>query len=504
MITNQSNRIVNLSHLLLSKIINYLDDNIDRIVFTLVCKRWYNDRHRYLSFKTDHINIINDKHKNNMNLNSYKSIYIDSINRKNDYHLYISKYNRRNAEYYMNSQEQLLQMNEIPPNVNTISIGSDVKELEEIYQLISRSNVTTMENCKTLRYRLPENLTSLSFSIDFKDPLFPGYLPPHLKSLKYQNVIFHSKHTIKPGALPNTLEYLFFNQSVQNPFEPGVLPSSLKFLSLLNKAVPKVGSLPPNLEEFKYYSGRHTIEDGVLPLTLQKLTIPGSWLPSIKPLSNLKSLTLLNNEHDVVDLSYLPCSLTQLYISSGILIPSIPPSIKHLSLIFVIFNSNADEIFKDHSNQFDFMFVEKKKIESLYGLNIKELYISMDINQKLPQIPPSVQKLTISSIQEDSFLCNITIPNTLQELVIIDDYKGYFRVINFNNDVLPPSLQSLTLPSIQLPHPLIPNNLVLKSLNTIWLRRLDDHHFLLFSEEPTFISAIVHESDLPIKLDFFK
>ncbi|EFA75844.1 hypothetical protein PPL_10899 [Heterostelium album PN500] len=98
---NQTDKIVNLSHLILNKIISYLDDNIDRICFSLVCKRWYNDRDKYLIFNTDSINlfklkntVINQNHKQ-FKLPSYHNIFLKSIRSKTDCTLLIGK-----AKYY--------------------------------------------------------------------------------------------------------------------------------------------------------------------------------------------------------------------------------------------------------------------------------------------------------------------------------------------------------------------------------------------------------------------
>ncbi|EFA79165.1 hypothetical protein PPL_07990 [Heterostelium album PN500] len=46
---------VKLSHLLLSKILNELEENEDRIRFSLTCKRWYNEREHYFRFNVDSI-----------------------------------------------------------------------------------------------------------------------------------------------------------------------------------------------------------------------------------------------------------------------------------------------------------------------------------------------------------------------------------------------------------------------------------------------------------------
>ncbi|EFA80618.1 hypothetical protein PPL_06557 [Heterostelium album PN500] len=364
-----------------------------------------------------------------MFLKSYKSMYIDSINRKNNYHLSIVKDDLGITEYYV------------------------------------------------IKYSiLPENITSLSFSSSFNEPLEASQLPPHLKCLKLH--LTYLEHGIRPGVLPITLESLYLSGSLVHPLEPGVLPSSLKYLSFESDHILKVGSLPPNLEEFTF--GRidssrkpSRVDDGVLPLTLRKLTAPVSWLPSIKSLSNLKSLTLQDADKDKIDLSYLPCSLTELNIlSGGQLISTMPPTIRYLDLIDTPFDT--DEIFIDRSQyHFEYLSVNESKVESL----------------------------------QEFFLDTQTLPITLQELEIDDYYKNDRDIILNSND-FPSSLQSLKIPSLVLPQPRIPNNLLLTPLQSyfkkIWLRRLGNHHYLFFNEEQNFLSAIVHESDISNIFHFCK
>ncbi|EFA78971.1 hypothetical protein PPL_08439 [Heterostelium album PN500] len=87
---NKTNILVNLSHLLLSKIVNYLEDNIDRIVFTLVCKRWFEERDKYLYFNTDHIYMINHQNNSKHHLNSYRSSINQSLSQKSNCRLIIN------------------------------------------------------------------------------------------------------------------------------------------------------------------------------------------------------------------------------------------------------------------------------------------------------------------------------------------------------------------------------------------------------------------------------
>ncbi|EFA79023.1 hypothetical protein PPL_08492 [Heterostelium album PN500] len=388
-------------------------------------------------------------------------------------------------------------MNEIPPIVSSIFLNVDDSDLEPIYQLISRSNITKLDNCQSLRYILPESLTSLSFRYDFNEPLSIRYPPPHLKSLNLELTYFDKP--IKEGDLPKTLERLKLGYSFNQPFEPGVLPPSLKILKYQGNHALRVGSLPPNLKKFKA---------SVL------------WLPSIKSLSNLKSLSIFNG-FQTIDTSYLPSSLTRLKIATGRLKSKIP-SMKNICSIIATYD--IDEIFKDRSQyQFEYLKVISSNQESL-GLKMKHLEISIygdktenvrglpdgietltigtDYRDSLviDDIPPSVRKLVIHSLDffKKKEKIEEILPNSLQELVIL--HSGIISTKgNFDSDILPESLQSLTLPSIQLPQPRIPKNLVMipSGENNLWLRTLDDHHYLFFTEHPNFISAIVDELQIP-------
>ncbi|EFA75779.1 hypothetical protein PPL_10834 [Heterostelium album PN500] len=87
--------------------VSFLKDNIDIICFSLVCKRWYNDRDKYLIFNTDNINIfsvntndINQNH-NHFKLPSYNNIFMKSIQSKIDFTLVIgyNKYHIYDYQY---------------------------------------------------------------------------------------------------------------------------------------------------------------------------------------------------------------------------------------------------------------------------------------------------------------------------------------------------------------------------------------------------------------------
>ncbi|EFA80587.1 hypothetical protein PPL_06526 [Heterostelium album PN500] len=384
---NQTNRLVNLSHLLLSKIIKYLDDNIDRIVFTLVCKRWYDERARYLSFNTHHINIINDNNNNYIHL--YKSIIIDQINRKtkckavagNQIYQYYYDYLISKDEHGDIDRLKIL-------NIDKISIGlknsqENKENTKNIFQLISHLNISKLKNVQTFS-GLPMNITSMSFYNSFMDELVPGCLPPNLKTLKLSK---NFNQPIKSGVLPNTLVKLNFNESFNQPIEPGVLPSSLKVLKFKKsnfKQVIKIGTFPPNLEELEFSGNCTTMEDGALPQTLRIL----------------ETLSISFSTQDTqMDLNYLPVSLTRLEIFAEIeLVNVMPPTIRHLDLENCDYDFNS--VFKDRSiYQLDYLMLNPKLAASLDGMKIKQLELNMtalksDMNRHV-DIPFGVETLSI-------------------------------------------------------------------------------------------------------------
>ncbi|EFA77465.1 hypothetical protein PPL_12067 [Heterostelium album PN500] len=404
------------------------------------------------------------------------------------------------------------QLKDIPPNVGIITIDSDDSDYEQIYKKISRSNVTELNNCHTLMYKLPENITSLSFSSTFNQSLLPSTLPKQLKILNLKRSNFN--HPIRYGMIPNTLEKLYLDSSYDQPLEPGVLPSSLKHLFYYGNHNLKVGSLPPNLKVFEYYGDNFIIENekGILPMTLESLIANILWLPAIKSLSNLKSLTLLyyGNSEAKIDLTLLPSSLTTLNVHTGHLISKMPTSIKQLNLFAERYD--IEEIFKDRSEyKLEYLMVNANQYESLDNLKIKELDFAIDfgsnetnvINEikKVPKgveklvirhgislsiknIPSSVRCLEIQSLNSLIIEEEQSLPCTLQELIINDiDHKSFLNFIS---------------------HTRTPNNLIFYLQGErIWLRRIDLNYYLFFSEEPKFISSMVHKSQIHNLLEYY-
>ncbi|EFA78975.1 hypothetical protein PPL_08443 [Heterostelium album PN500] len=434
--------IVNLSHLLLLKIVSYLEDNIDRICVSLVCKRFFDERDKYLYFNTDNIGMNNiqveeDKddeiynHKNVFTLKSYRSSILRSLNQK-----------------------------------------------KEIYKMISNSNVSTLKG-----------ISSLS--------------------------------CISAGVLPNTLKKLKFGSNFNQALEPHVLPSSLTHLQLGRDYAQtlQVGSLPPNLRVL-INNGNCVISDGVLPQSLCTLKSPFSWIPFIKSLDNLTTLTLtqFGCSESKINLSDLPASLTSLDIHGSChLTSTLSPSIKYLNIFETQYD--IDEIFKDRSQyHFERISVDGFKQESLDNLKIKELQLQLDkieniirdipfgvetlyfghdeyqLSKNIPNgIPSSVKKIIFQyykTINEIDF----EIPNTVEEIVI----QRYCNSDQFSSKWIPNSVKSMTIPSEwirdNIETPISVTNFCFISYNQkvdLHVRKIYDNHYLLFGQSRDKFSAAV-------------
>ncbi|EFA76631.1 actin related protein 2/3 complex [Heterostelium album PN500] len=277
-------------------------ENIDRICFSLVCKRLYNERDKYLSFNTDSINIggcdnvfIQYNHPH-FKLPSYDSTLRRSIQSKNDCNLYISSDIDISLNDFSFRYKNIKTLESIPTFITNLIISVKVHredESEHIYKLLSKSeSVRQLIGCHTLKYGLPKSLESLVFTHDFNEPLVRGSLPNGLKSLHF-GVRFNQP--LQKGILPESLSSLAFcGGAFQHVFEPGMLPSSLKTLFLTEYTQTfKMGALPHHLEFLSYSGARTVLAKGILPTTIHTLRMaPDIWIQGDLDLPNLKDLRL--------------------------------------------------------------------------------------------------------------------------------------------------------------------------------------------------------------------
>ncbi|EFA77174.1 hypothetical protein PPL_12382 [Heterostelium album PN500] len=390
--------IVGFSHLLLSKITGYLDDNVDRICFSLVCKRWFHDRDSYLMFNTDELKLKYSYCKR-FYLRSYQSIYEKSLKQVKESSLYINEH-------------------------DSISAIHDYSFTIGIYQA---TNIRKMIGCTTLEYGLPPNLTHLSFSQNFNEPLFQGCFPSSLKKIKF-NLGF--SQSIPPDVLPSQLEKLVIDND-QVTIEPGLFPSSLTILKLPStEHTLQPGSIPPNLE--------------YLEITIK--TVPTTWIPAIRYLSNLTTLLFFNARSSAVgnvDLSQLPPTLTTLRFHSVYnLTSAVHPSIKQLDISFC--NYDINEIFPtsnkyhfhqlsttlphDNSKAWKRLKIDKLVVCSLSPQkpihSIPKGILTLDVRHRLnlkdPKLPNSIQKLKLTYPSYITETSNCSVPNNVRIMKIVD------------------------------------------------------------------------------------
>ncbi|EFA84541.1 hypothetical protein PPL_01530 [Heterostelium album PN500] len=144
--------IINLSHIILKQIIEYLSDNIDRICFSLTCKRFFHEREKYLTFCVDQSSklFLLLGRKLRFYMKSYSAQLDHSLNSKSPCYLHIGSTSRKTTDYYIH--ERRLKNYEIPETVQTIEIEDSMKEcyLKELSLLLEKSNLTLDGRCKPM------------------------------------------------------------------------------------------------------------------------------------------------------------------------------------------------------------------------------------------------------------------------------------------------------------------------------------------------------------------
>ncbi|EFA80697.1 hypothetical protein PPL_06281 [Heterostelium album PN500] len=476
--SNKDNIFVNLPILLIESIVNRIKENIDKICFTFVCKRFFDLREKYLLFDS---NTINLKYEN-LYLNSFKSIYENSLKSKDNCVLS----NSHGDDYDVTDFD----------NVNN----------NESAMLLHHSNVKNFKYCETLQYPLPPKLKKLRFAYDFNEGLHCG-------------------------SFPDGVEVIKFGERFTKSIEPGVLPVSLKKLSFGNdyRAPLVPGSLPPKLEELK--SHLSPITANILPHTLRVLKfVPISWMSVIKELPNLEVLHFddsNNVDEDVmqVDLSEIPKSVTDLaFISDYTLTSALPLTIKkftmhddkffkHEELFPPTVNYDLDSLELWMSVSLPSNVKVKKMTIVTYSLTlvagqIKEAYgiESLDISRcsiydfKEGFLPSTVKELRIIV---SSFEREITLPETLETMILVNSNRS-----NANKLIIPRSVTTVVVESdlsdlsLDMIPPTVNQIFITKKYNHskhCEIRKFDNDHYLVFGKpgELKFIGTLFHRSLLP-------
>ncbi|EFA77941.1 hypothetical protein PPL_08586 [Heterostelium album PN500] len=223
---NNLNIFLNFPHVLLSNIVNNLSDNIDKICFTLVCKRWFNDRDKYLKF--NNVRLYSSM-KPHIFLNSYRSLLFDAIEQKRKFTLSLGEDSEDKPYDFIITNID---------NINTIDKSKNYKitiNQDDMSFLATTFNVVKLLKCRTLKFPLPMSLTSIEFTGRFDEPLFQGCFPPTIRSLEFGD---RFNQPIEPGVLPTTLEKLSLGFEFNNRLKKGSLPESLRSKSTSTEPQP--------------------------------------------------------------------------------------------------------------------------------------------------------------------------------------------------------------------------------------------------------------------------
>ncbi|EFA74916.1 hypothetical protein PPL_11950 [Heterostelium album PN500] len=520
---NISDKIVNLSHLILNKIISHLDQNIDRICFSFACKRWFNDRDKYLIFNTDNIcinsdnnNDITQNHKHFL-LPSYNNIYLKTIQTKTDCSLYFGykdTHTKFRYDFFYDS------------------------ELKCLHRLLNESqSLTTLIGCCTLKYGLPTTIKTIMFHSSFNEKLVRGSLPSSLEVVDFGD---NFDQEIPPGVLPEgLLVFTINNRHYQHEIQPGVFPSSIKTINLINYSMPiKAGVLPTNLDNLRYtYGVERPLE---LPKSLKYLEIcgPNTSLKRLSLLTNLQTLLVhqFNNGKPTLDINCLPPTIRELEFKRYRLKGTMPTSIRRIFMEECEFQFN--EIFPETLQYYFEVF--KYSIATIVSIpsNIKIVHLEVygSSNEPIISLPSGIESIYLSgqlnNEKEHLLDCDgdrgvggpSDKPVLLRELrlPLFKKVKPNFNLphtvevldvgMNDLNDILPvvpstPTIKTLGFSKQSAINIIIPNNI--KSITNIiyhnisysiyTIRKLDDSFYLIYGENQVtnlIIAKVFHQSNL--------
>ncbi|EFA84936.1 hypothetical protein PPL_01929 [Heterostelium album PN500] len=276
-----------LPHTLLAKIVSFIELNIDRIAFTLVCKGWFDNREKYLVLHTKQF-ISFDAEYNNTFLKSYNKFIIQSNNSahynsicvtsisqpKHALHRYLFHKNNNNNEVNNNSSNS--------NNYSNIDKGGLIAFKDQVEHLYFTDHYREHIDDGFMRSVGLSNITTIYFSKLFNQP-------------------------IQPNFFPRTIEKLVFGEKFNQPLTVGCFPVGLKTLEFgkdFNQLIDTSGILPDNLESIIFGAGLTRLSLKGLPPKLKLLRFSQSDLGHYTSIvdyhqdNSLESLVRLENLPD--------------------------------------------------------------------------------------------------------------------------------------------------------------------------------------------------------------
>ncbi|EGG19261.1 hypothetical protein DFA_02047 [Cavenderia fasciculata] len=375
--------------ILLLKIINYVDDNVDLVCLLLSCKRLFNFTtpsaavNYHLSFK--HIEYKNPKSNH----------YINNIN------AYYSK-----KCYHLKSFKKMF--------TNTFSDTMIIRDKKNHGRDDSNNIIATAivleeykDDSMELSLGIPQSTTSLTLHQPIRKPLPADFRFPPL--LNHLTIHYETQEAIeKCNGLPDSLRSLTLLIESQN-FPNKILPAGLERLDL-------------------YMGSNFYIEPRRLGLdTLTSLT----WLRTYsiadkedtKYCTLPKSLTYLKTEME--DIPSSPTYFRPLVHLVHLYLEILDPDLNNDTFGFIPSSVKTLEL---HMNPQSANPNEKQPIPD----NVESLTLTGYNVSQFDKLPNSIKKLVIKDFQvSNDSLPTITLPNNLQE----------FKWIHQNQSIKPPPLQ---------------------------------------------------------------
>ncbi|EFA80082.1 hypothetical protein PPL_06904 [Heterostelium album PN500] len=311
---NKDNLFVNLSHIVLNRIIREFDDDLDIICFSLVCKRWFDNRHKYLSFNCKTNELEQECKLNAFTMNSYRNIFIKSIDQK----IY--------KDTLFITQDIIDDTHQNNESFKDFDIPKSFVKLECLAWFdLNEFSVDKLSK---------SNVKSIRFFPDRQDEFRNDIcLPSNIESLYFP-------FSINLSILPLDLKKLEIIIELESKIDFSLLPRSLKVLKITGGTFKK-GQLPPNLVKFSHRLSTYEEKDMVLfPSTLKQLRISTNCLENINLFQSLRTLNLKIPRRSTLEFGMFPENLTHLkinnvYVHLQIKREMIPPNIKR-KYIFVI------------------------------------------------------------------------------------------------------------------------------------------------------------------------
>ncbi|EFA86162.1 hypothetical protein PPL_00724 [Heterostelium album PN500] len=409
-LSNSNNTFVNLSHLLLKKIVGYLDDMFQQMLFTMVCKKWYEERYKYLVLKVG----LSNERDDLVHLKSFSTCVTTESHRFQLVVISEDDFGYYHDEYHLYYKTATDPSTILKPNTYSLMLNRYVDIDISLFKDV-------LENCANCR--------SISLA-KYQKPLNSNSFPKNLEKLELIGYLL----PLENGSLPNGLKILKFKYSYYLPMSASVFPTTLTELIFADGY------------QFELAVGGG--DSKVLPQSLTKIKhCPVSWIKYLKYLPNLRYLSFDGYCRDgVLEPGSLPSTLTTLDFGESIFRLSgasiIPSSVRHLNLGGCIIDLALNVLpFDAHYDYLCALEFHAPILPNQLPPNIKELQLTRYNKPLVPgSLPVGIEVLKLPYIDSEKLLVG-TIPNTVKKLSLF----LYEQEQRFPIECIPNSIETLDL-----------------------------------------------------------